>query len=315
MEREEALELLRGGPEGIADWNAERERDDFELRDLGFLDLEGANLRVANLRDLEIRGILRGADLTLADLRSTNLFDADLDGACVASADVGGTNFPEYLNGIVGLGELRHRAPSELTRSSVVNARGQLPESFLRGCGLAPWEVESVKLHDPNITPEEIAEIQNTVFQLRSSEPIQVRPVFISYAHADSAFVDVLHPKFRDVGINTWRDTHDMTSGPIGEQITEALQSRLAVLVLSERSLARGWVKNEIRKAIDLSREQDRHVLNPIAIDDTWKQKLDGDMRSEIKQYNVLDFSNWEDDESFDREFRKLAAGIRRWYT
>ena len=97
MDRKRALELLRGGSEGIALWNDWRSRGQPSVRlsysnladlDLSVADLAGVNLRASNFR----RTKLVGAQLTGADLRRCNFRSADLTRAVLCSADLRAAN-------------------------------------------------------------------------------------------------------------------------------------------------------------------------------------------------------------------------------
>ena len=76
MTREEALTLLRGGEEGVSEWNRWREADE------GIPNLKGADLSDANLS----RALLHGANLSDANLSQTNLPGASLSGANLSHA-------------------------------------------------------------------------------------------------------------------------------------------------------------------------------------------------------------------------------------
>ena len=50
------------------------------------------------------------------------------------------------------------------------------------------------------------------------------------------------------------------------------------------------------------------------ALTDSWKTcKWRGHLREQAEEYNVLDFSDWQDDANSAPQFRRLAAGIRKW--
>ena len=59
----------------------------------------------------------------------------------------------------------------------------------------------------------------------------------------------------------------------------------------------------------------ERDVLCPVALDDSWKSSrwLNRTME-QIMQYNILDFSEWEDDVKFEGMFRKLIDGLELFY-
>ena len=68
MNREEALKLLRGGEEGVKDWNRRRKAGE-----------DIPNLNEAGLVEAHLDGAdLRGADLTLANRSGADPHEADL---------------------------------------------------------------------------------------------------------------------------------------------------------------------------------------------------------------------------------------------
>jgi len=98
MDQDEALRLLRGGREGIREWNRRR-KDGEEVPDLSGVDLNGAALAGAMLAGVQLSNAdLHGADLNNADLRgavligsnlsSTDLHDARLSQASLVAADL-----------------------------------------------------------------------------------------------------------------------------------------------------------------------------------------------------------------------------------
>lgn len=79
--------------EGVAAWNARRQRDDF-LADLSTANVGGMDLRRANLVGADLAGAnLGGTDLRGADLRGANLGGAFLGGADLVGATLGGAFF------------------------------------------------------------------------------------------------------------------------------------------------------------------------------------------------------------------------------
>ena len=107
MDCEEAVRLLKGGEEGIAEWNARREdgeeiptlenanffRTDLSGADLNGADLSGATLVFADLHETRlIRASLQGVYLSDANLEKANLHEAGLCSADLSSAKLEGTN-------------------------------------------------------------------------------------------------------------------------------------------------------------------------------------------------------------------------------
>jgi uncharacterized protein YjbI with pentapeptide repeats len=88
MDRNQALRLLKGGPEGIAEWNRRRARDD-DIPSLLDADLAGADLSEVDLSAANLRGAnLHGTDLRAATLHSADLSEAQLTGADLSRADL-----------------------------------------------------------------------------------------------------------------------------------------------------------------------------------------------------------------------------------
>ena len=182
---------------------------DFSEAILKGSDLSGVNLIGSDLSDTDLSGaVLSGADLVEANLiganlRGTNLREAilrrtDLSGVNLSRANVSysKTSFTSFgdvdLSSCLGLETIVHLSPSRISTSTLEQSKGQIPVEFLRGCGLSDWEIESAKLYNPELSNQEISELQYKIYDLRATWSIQVFPLFISYSHADSSFVDEL---------------------------------------------------------------------------------------------------------------------------
>lgn len=305
---------------------------------LWFADLRETHLEFATLQDANLRDV----NLQFASLRGVDLRSADLQGAKLRGADVEGAKFQSTVIAAVtclaqakGLEFCRHFGPSAVDQRTLEAAGGQLPEDFLKGCGLKDWEIENAKLHDSQLNQEEIINITYRVADLRGISPIEVRPLFISYSHIDTGFVDFLGKRLNCDGIRYWRDTEEMKAGPVKEQIDAAISlNKTVLLVLSKNSIDSDWVEWEVNKARELQkrlRDEARrvngqqngvpknsgktvHVLCPIAIDDSWKDlEWSGPLMNQIKKYNILDFSSWQEDGSEDA-YQKLKRGIAKYY-
>ena len=70
-------------------------------------------------------------------------------------------------------------------------------------------------------------------------------PIFISYSHADKAFVDELALNLIKHDAHVWVDTWELNVGDsILNRVQEAIQSSSALLiVLSKASVASEWCK------------------------------------------------------------------------
>lgn len=78
--------------------------------------------------------------------------------------------------------------------------------------------------------------------------------IFLSYAHSDRIFVEQLYLWLQQsAGLQVWWDARDMSAGAlIATELQRAIERcRAVILVASEESLKRGWVKAEYNAAIN----------------------------------------------------------------
>jgi uncharacterized protein YjbI with pentapeptide repeats len=315
----------------------------FREAELTDADLSGANLQGANLREADLIDTnLREADLTDADLSDATLWRANFRDAKLTRANLGGAQlkFADFrgadlshcnfsnarllrnnlvdidLSEVDGLEDVIHAGPSTIGIDTVIRSSGKIPEIFLRGCGLRDIDIQYVKLSDPNLSNEEISRILYRIYDVRATQALQISPLFISYSHADGEFVDKVGNSLTEKGVRYWRDTHEMKAGRIEKQIDQAIsQNRTVLLVLSENSMRSDWVEHEVRSARGLEKETGRDVLCPVALDDSWKSsRWPERLMEQVKEYNILDFSEWEDESKFGRTFGKLIDGLGLYY-
>jgi len=85
--------------------------------------------------------------------------------------------------------------------------------------------------------------------------PIQRRDfdIFLSHAHKDAAFVSQLDRWLTDAGLRVWYDERELSGGALLATDLQAAIERCRgmMLVASDESLARGWVKAEYNSAMD----------------------------------------------------------------
>jgi hypothetical protein len=335
MANQEQLEILK---QGVETWNRWREGRLVTTNDLSEADLSGANLRGAYLSIVNLkRADLNGADLRKANLQGADLRHANLNGADLREAELRGTDLNyAYLyetnfslariaftifgdvniRGPIGLEYVEHSGPSQIAINTLRHSAGKIPEVFLRGCGLSDGEIEMVKLYDPGLNNDERSKILYKIYDLQASQAIQISPLFVSYSHVDSEFVNKIGNYLTKKGIRYWRDIHDMISGRVEKQIDRAIrQNPTVLLILSEHSIKSDWVEHEVRTARELEKEMGRDVLCPVSLDDSWKEsRWPKRVMEQVMEYNILDFSAWEDDSKFGKSFNKLIDGLELFY-
>jgi uncharacterized protein YjbI with pentapeptide repeats len=340
MANPEHVDIVEKGAAALGTWRqehpstfldlveADMRRVNLNKSDLRQADLTRANLSEASLREADLRRAilwetdLRGAALGDAVLADAKLVRTELSGARVAGADFRGSEFSEVIFGDVDLSETKglegchHTRPSTVGVDTLFRSKGKIPRVFLQGCGLSDWEIEAAKLYDPTLPAYRITDILYEVVRLRTETPILVGKLFISYTHADRAFVDALEGKLKKNGIRFWRDVHDATAGRLDKIVDRAMRLNPTVLlVLSKHSVESDWVEDEANRARRLEKELKRDVLCPVALDDAWKScTWSATLRTQIEKYNILPFANWEDAATFEGMFGRLVEGLSIFY-
>ena len=279
----------------------------FEGANLTNVELDAADLKFANLKSANLQGV----NLTDANLRGTDLTDTNLSGAYA-----GGTNFSSrYLSHAKNIHEIHHRNSSYFSESLLAE-NYNLPLSFWKGLGFPDWRIESLKLFNPNLIPTEIIEIAYKIDELRSSNPIQIIDLFISYSQKDEDFVNLLEEQLDKSGIRFWRDKRHATSGPLENIIVDAMGRRIVLFILSKNSVKSDWCEWEFKKARELEKlGAKKFKLCPISLDDSWQNcEWPDRLKDQLRKHNILDFSCWKDGQKFSKQYQKLIKGLQLYY-
>lgn len=275
--------------------------------------LFNANLAFATITSIATAG----ADFRGAFLIGATFCDVDLQGADFSGSKLGLSSFSNAdLSQARGLLAVTHTAPSSIDVGTLRRSQGKIAPEFLRGCGLSELEIIMSRLYERDLTASEITDITYQIDLRRGTSPIQISPLFISYTHADTAFVQALEKLFDERGIRYWRDVHDLVAGRLEKQIEVAIRMNpTVILILSKQSVTSDWVEWEAYRARELEKELGRDVLCPVALDESWKNcEWEGPLRKQITKYNVLDFSQWANPKTMMRQFERLIAGLGLYY-
>jgi hypothetical protein len=125
--------------------------------------------------------------------------------------------------------------------------------------------------------------------------------VYISYAHADSAFVDRLVQALSDRFINTWVDRHELAPGRNWQnEIAQAMAAADAfIAVISSNSASSLWARQEIQSAIQHWQTGSGKLIIPILIGDP------SIIPPELRQIQWLDFTR-----DFGEALERLIAAL-----
>ena len=282
MANAEHLAIIK---QGVAAWNAWREQHPDVQPDLVEARLHGTNLQSVRLH---------GANLQGASLCRASLMHASVGLAIFADMD---------LRGVHGLDRVRHQGPSTIGIDTLYRSHGDIPEVFLRGCGV----------------PDPMIEYARSL--VAAVRPIDVYSCFISYSHADKAFARRVHDTLQGRGIRCWLDEHQLLPG---DDVHEAVDRSIrlwdkVLLCASQPSLASWWVDSEINRAFNkeaqLFKQRGKNVLVliPLNLDgylfsDAWASGKATEIRSRL----AADFTGWERDNTlFEHEIERVILALR----
>ncbi len=224
-----------------------------------------------------------------ANLRVTDLSGADVTGALLAYSFFANTD----LSGTKGLEHCKHFGPSTIGIDTFYRSQGEIPESFLRGCGV----------------PEVFINYARSLV----GQPIEFYSCFISYSSHDQAFAERLHADMRAKELRCWFAPEDLK---IGDRFHERIEESIRVfdkvmIVLSEASVESRWVEREVNAARERENRENRTILFPIRIDDAVMnapQPWAADIR---RTRHIGDFTQWKDHDSYEKAFERLLRDLK----
>jgi hypothetical protein len=322
MAKPEHLKILK---QGVNAWNKWREENPQVRPDLCEADLSSANLSGADLSHTDLYyadlsyaklvgadlcdailsrahvgyASLSSANLTEAWLLYTNLTGASLENADFTNVSLGGSSLGgNDLSRVKGLELVKHHGPSSIGVDTIYKSRGDIPEVFLRGCGV----------------PEDfITYMRSLVVQ-----PIEFYTCFISFTEADDEFAERLYTDLQAKGVRCWRWKEDAKWGrSLMRSIDEAVRvyDKL-IVVCSEASLNSPAVNREVERALQKEDEkarqgQEGEVLFPIRLDDYIFEGWSHHRQADVLAKNVGDFRHWKDHDTYQKKLSRLLRDLK----
>ena len=128
---------------------------------------------------------------------------------------------------------------------------------------------------------------------------------FVSYGHADAAWVHVLAGNLEELGVRVFLDAWELVAGDL---IAVRLQDGLAaagavVFVVSPESVGRGWVNEEFGAAVAAA-AAGRQRLIPVLLGEVALPPL-------VAARGYVDFRQVDDPAVYEARVRELAAAVR----
>jgi hypothetical protein len=252
---------------------------------LGGASLVGADLDSANLEKANLIG---------ADLRKANLMRSSLVGANLNYSKIGITIFSDLdLSFVKGLETVIHSFPSYIDIHTLYLSQGNIPEIFLRGCGVPDNLIEYL----PSLT----------------GKGIQYYSCFISYSHQDDELAHRIHNDLQAAGVRCWFAPHDLK---IGDRFRSAIDESIRVhdkllLILSEHSVQSDWVEHEVEHALDRERVEKKNILFPVRMDEAVMDSATGWAGNVRRQRHIGDFTQWKEHDAYKAAFERLMRDLK----
>jgi len=273
---------------------AELHEADVSMVDLRWATLREAqiiesNFRAANLSEADLSKAILSANLIRADLTRANLHNADLSRAVFGYTMLGDVD----LSTVAGLDIIYHDGPSTIGIDTIYKSKGNIPEVFLRGCGV----------------PENLI----TFMRSLTGKAFEFYSCFISHSTKDKRFCDRLSDNLQHRGVRTWYfPEHAKWGETVWGEIDRSIKiyDKL-IVVCSENSLQSGPVLREIERALNREDKEGKSVLFPVRIDSYIFDKWEHERKADVLRKVIGDFSEWDSDATkYEFAFEKLLKGL-----
>ncbi|HKO36405.1 MAG TPA: toll/interleukin-1 receptor domain-containing protein [Pyrinomonadaceae bacterium] len=338
MADEEHVEMLKRGVLAWNTWRAENPRlvPDLDGVNLGsdfpvlhVLDLRGIDFHSVTMR----KGYLHDVDLTWADMRYSNLWQANarscrfdecdfsfarvdyarFDDASFRRAAFEWTKFGHAVFRDVDFGGATGLDGNQIWAVTIDPLTLDRTSASLVETPELAEEVE--RFYRKAELPEHIIEY----YRARIGMTPPYLSVFISYSSADRDFARALHGHLTSDGV---RCTLDEVDFQIGEDVHSEIRKATRhmdrmLLCCSQNSLRSPWVDDEITMALAVERERTRNgrddvFLLPLMLDDYLLAEYDDAKADLLRARVAANFTHWSKLSFLGGEYDRLLAALRR---
>jgi uncharacterized protein YjbI with pentapeptide repeats len=286
--------------------------------DLQRANLQKANLTNANLLDAILddanlgAAVLNWANFSRARLRNVSFLSADLTGATLNGAVLEGAQFENCffgrtvfgdvdLSATLGLETAQHRGRSSLGVDTVMRSGGNIPEEFLRGCGI----------------PEEMV----ARFPSFIAAALRHHHCFITFVPADVEFAKQLHARLHSKGIRCWLNPLSLSTTTDVPNVfdNEVRDGDKILLCISKRMLLDKRGRNSLQQIFHQARaesEAGRRINSQpllLNLDDfILSDEFQNEFSNSVPSFSVLDFTNIQADTvRFDASASQLVRQLQ----
>lgn len=302
MANQEHLKILRQGTETWNQWRKENPETEPDLSEITFVEdnLSKRNFTKTNFTKAQFwntclwESNLKGANLKEANLWLTNIHNTNLKGATLENASLFYSVFANVdLNDVSGLDTIWHIGPSTIGIDTLYKSKGNISETFLRGCGLPDAFIECARSLAATCT--------------------DYSSCFISYTSNDEEFAKLLYNDLQETGIRCWLVPHDLEAGVrIRPTVDESILAYdKLLLILSEHSVVKNWVEKEVKHALDLEKERSKPALFPVRVDDAVMESKTDLPSGMLRARHIGDFRQWKDHEAYMKSFGCLLRDLK----
>lgn len=288
----------------------ELSHSDFWHASIRNANVTGANLKYAYLNHTNAEGaVFKEVDFLRTVLTSSNFTNADFSGANLIFTDLREATFDrakfgDTILGMVAFGDndlstlqgietIKHIGPSYLSIDCLYRSGGNIPEIFLRGCGV----------------PEDFISFARSLVV----QPFELYSCFISHSTRDAKFVQRLYADLQNKGVRCWYAPEDLKIGDkFRQEIDRAIRLHdKLLLILSENSVQSAWVEEEVESALERERRDKREVLFPIRLDDAVMETEQAWAASLRRMRHIGDFTSWKQHDDYRRAFERLLRDLQ----